>query len=228
MVTNFFDEVQHHTNDLIIESGNYRNMIDCLQFLARSSRPDIMLSVTILAQYLAKPTQYLSNFIKRIFGYLKLTKHYALQFDLQNQSDEILLFHCDSDFGGDRGNWKSSSGWIGSTFGYLFTWCSRKQLCTALSTPKEEYIAMCETCSNANWTRTFLAELGFILNKPSKLFCNNTVAITWAENTNSMTRAKHIDLKYHFVKDCTTNSIIDPQDIDSEDNPADGFTNPLI
>lgn len=102
VVTNFFGEVQHHTDDPIIESENYKNMIGCLQFLARHSRPDITLSVHILAQTSARPINYLSNCTKRTFGYLKLTKHYALQFDLQDQTGDTLLFHCNSNFGGDR------------------------------------------------------------------------------------------------------------------------------
>lgn len=70
MVTNFFDEAQQHTDYPIIASGNYRNLIGCPQFLAQRSRPNIMLSVNILAQYSARPTKYLSNCIKRIFDYL--------------------------------------------------------------------------------------------------------------------------------------------------------------
>lgn len=43
-----------------------------------------------------------------------------------------------------------------------------------------------------------------------------------------MRRAKHIDLKYHFVKSSTENGWTVPKEINSEDNPADGFTKPLM
>lgn len=87
---------------------------------------------------------------------------------------------------------------------------------------------MCEACSDAKWIGTFLAELGFTLNRPSKLFCYNTVANTWAESSDSMKRAKHIDLKFHFVKESTTAGIIKHEDIDLKNNPADSFTKPLM
>ena len=50
MVSNFYDEIMHHKNDSIIQINDYRTMIGCLQFIARRSRPDIMLAVNILAQ----------------------------------------------------------------------------------------------------------------------------------------------------------------------------------
>lgn len=50
--------------------------------------------------------------VKRVFGYLKLTKHFPIQYDLKDKSDEILTFHCDSDFGEENESRKPRSGWM--------------------------------------------------------------------------------------------------------------------
>lgn len=102
MISNFFDELMHNSNDEADDTVQYRNMIGRLQFLARRSRPDIMLAVNVLAQYSANPTKYHTKFVKRIFGYLKYTQDFALQYDRSEKLADILIFHADYDFGGER------------------------------------------------------------------------------------------------------------------------------
>lgn len=66
--------------------------------------------------------------------------------------------------------------------------------------PRSRVYPMSEACSNIEWIRTLMAEFTFELNLHSKLFCDITVSNTWAESSDSMQRAKHIGLKYCFVK----------------------------
>lgn len=203
-------------------------MFGSLQFLAQRTRPDIILAVNIRAQYSSKLTSYLFKSIKRIFGYFKLTKRFALQIILQDKSKSFTDFYCDSDFAEDQLSQKSRSGWIGYVYGFPFIWNCRKQTCTALLTPESKYIAMCEACSDIKWIRILLAELGFELIIATSLHCDNTVALQWSESADSMKKAKHIDLKYHFVEECAADEIINPEDIESDKNPADRFTKPLM
>lgn len=100
-------------------------------------------------------------------------------------------------------------------------------MCVALSTSEAEYIAMSESCSGAKWIRTCPAELGLEFNSPLSIYCDNSVANSWAENSNIMRREKQIDLKYHSIKEFFKNGITIPEDIKLNDNPADGFTKPL-
>lgn len=58
-----------------------------------------------------------------------------------------------------------------------------------------------------------MTELTFELNLPSKLFCDNTVLNTWAQSSDSMQRAKQIDLKYYFVEVSVNNEDVEPEDI---------------
>lgn len=93
--------------------------------------------------------------------------------------------------------------------------------------PEAEYIAMCEACSDIKWLGTLMT-IEFQTQAPSTLFCDNTASNTWAQSSDSMRRAKHIDLKYHFLKESFNNGHVKPTVIDSEDNPADALTEPLM
>lgn len=73
-----------------------------------------------------------------------------------------------------------------------------------------------------------MAELGFTLNRPLICFGDNSEANTWAESSASMKRAKHIDLKYHFVQQLATRESTEPMDISTIDNPADRFTKAIM
>lgn len=110
----------------------------------------------------------------------------------------------------------------------MFMWNSRKQTCSELSTSEAEYLAMCEVFSDIKWLRTLMAESNFELNHPSKMFCDNTVSNTWAKTSDITKRSKHIDLKYRFVKESVNDEQVNPIDIDSAADLADGFTMQLI
>lgn len=87
---------------------------------------------------------------------------------------------------------KNVSNWVAwrTLYGFIFTLDSHKQSCVALSTPQAEYISICETCSEIKFIRRLLAEIGFTLDKPAALYCDNIVASTWAKSSDSMGRAK--------------------------------------
>lgn len=165
--------------------------------------------------------------VKQVFGYPKLMQRLAFQFDIQFKANEYLHYILTAISGEQKGR-KSRSGWVKSVLEFLFLRNSQNQTCTALSISRAEYILMWEASTDTKWILMLLPELGFTLYSPAKLYCDNTVTSLWAVRAGSMRRAKHIDLKYHFVKEFTANGIIEPQHIDLENNPANGFTKPLM
>lgn len=76
-------------------------MIGGLQYIARRSTPDVLLYVDVLIKYWAKPKIYLMCSVKRLFSYLKLTKHFALLYKIKPRDESTLSFYSDS--GLDRG-----------------------------------------------------------------------------------------------------------------------------
>ena len=167
------------------------------------------------------------NCTKRVFGYLKSTKNYSLQFNIKEKSNDILEFYSDADFAGSKVDRKSRSGWIGKIYGFSFLWNTRKQTSVSVSTPEAEYIALHDAVRDLQWIRTYLAELGLKLDKPSNVYCDNTCSGSWANSDHGMNRAKHVDIKNHYVKDIVAIGQATIKYVKSDDNEADGFTKPL-
>lgn len=200
MTKNFYEELKESSADELVKEDNYANMIGALMYLANKTRPDISTAVGILAQYTAKPTRYLHKCVQRVMGYLKATREFGL---VQRLSENpILEFYCDSDFAGERTSRKSRTGWIALFNGSALSWTSHKQTCVALSTAEAEYISMSDCCKEIRWLRLFLAEIGIIQNDPMILLSDNVAAQRWAQSTHTIRRAKHIDVRYHYVRQC--------------------------
>ena len=84
-------------------------------------------------------------------------------------------------------------------------WNSRKQSSVALSSSEAEFISLADSLREIKWLRNFLLELGLQEKKPTVVFEYNSGAIKWGLSDN---RAKHIDIRYHFVKDLVDEKLI--------------------
>lgn len=226
MMGNFFDEMEEHKNDPIIDDARYRHLIGCLLFISIKTRPDISLAVAILALYVSKPTTFLFKQAKRVLMYLYGTKEYGLTY-YRNQSitAKNLQVFVDADFAGSKPDRKSRSGYC-ATFGGVFDYFSRKQSTVSLSTTESEYIALSEGSKEASWLKILFAELQ-IGSEQIKVFNDNQAALQWSKSEKSMKRAKHLDVRFHYVRECVTQKKIELEYCPSDSNWADGFTKPL-
>jgi hypothetical protein len=80
------------------------------------------------------------------------------------------------------------------------SWASKKQNSVALSTTEAEYIAAGHCCAQLLWMRQTLRDYGYKLSKVS-LLCDNESAIRMVDNPVVHSRTKHIDIRYHFLRD---------------------------
>lgn len=95
-----------------------------------------------------------------------------------------------------------------STSGYIFflneapiSWCSKKQSVVALSSCEVEYIARCYGACQSIWLKELLSELKIMKESAVKLRMDNISAINLAKNPIRHGRSKHIEVKYHFLRD---------------------------
>lgn len=227
MQGNFYDEAVAHETDPVQGLEEYREMIGSLQYLCTRTRPDISAAVGILSQYSSRPNAFLLKCLKRVFAYLKGTKGFRLAYNRSKTREIRMKFHCDSDFAGSKNDRKSRSGWVGFLNGGAIIWGSKKQSCTSLSTAEAEYVAASQCAMDIIWLRIFLAEIGENMSPSTQFFCDNDAAISWADNVISMRKAKHIEVRHHFIRDCVSRGFISVEQIRSDDNIADGFTKPL-
>ncbi|GJX40600.1 copia protein [Tanacetum coccineum] len=108
----------------------------------------------------------------------------------------------------------------------LVSWSSKKQKSTAISSTEAEYIALSGCCSQILWMRSQLTDYGFQFNK-IPLYCDNKSVIALCCNNVQHSRAKHIDVHYHFIKEQVENGIVELYFVRTEYQLADIFTKPL-
>lgn len=109
-----------------IHNVPYREAIGSLLFLAQATRPDISYAVSAASRYNENHNEGHWKGVKRIFRYLQLTKHFCLNFSLQ-EGGEALHGLTDSDYGGDVGDRKSTSGYI-----FMYSGAAVRALISAL------------------------------------------------------------------------------------------------
>lgn len=225
MQSNFYADYEAHRKDAVLNTDLYRSMIGELLFLSNRTRPDICVAVAILAQYVSQPTKFLYQSVKRVFGYLRCTSSYELV--MQKGTGIKPEYYCDSDYAGERIERKSRSGWIMLINGCAVSWASKKQGCIAMSTAEAEYIALSNCCQEVKWSRLLLSEIGVNVSSPTIIHNDNLAAQSWAQQASSMRKAKHVEVRHHFVRHCVQGNIVQLNHVASSDNVADGFTKPL-
>ena len=79
-------------------------------------------------------------------------------------------------------------------------WSSKKQSIVALSTCEAEYVAAASACQSV-WLSNIMTQIGFNLDVPIKIYVDNVSTINLAKNPVFHQRSKHIDIRYHFLRD---------------------------
>jgi hypothetical protein len=204
----------------------YREAIGSLMFAAICTRPDISYAVSQVAKYSSKPSYVHWEAVKRIFAYLKGTISFGISY-FRGVKDGVLLAFSDSDFTGDADDRRSTTGNIFILNGGPVSWRSQKQKCVALSTAESEYIAASMATKEVVWLRRLLMEIGCQQNNSTPLFCDNQSAIRLVYNPEFHQRTKHIDVKFHHIRDMQIQQEISIQYIPTENQLADALTKNL-
>ena len=144
-----------------------------------------------------------------------------------NQKDLVLEGYCDSDYAGDLDDRKSTSGYVFLLKGGAISWNSSKQETVALSTTEAEYVAAAHAVKEAIWLRTLLEELGFKQNQPTKIYEDNSGCIAISKNPEKHKRTKHIDIKYHFLREQVNKNQVKLEYVNTTEQAADALTKPL-
>lgn len=202
----------------------YRQLLGSLMYIMVCSRPDICYHVGYLGRFQENPNEIHWQHLKRVLRYLKGTMKMKLNF--RNYSDEPVIGYADADWATDLSDRKSVSGYMFKVYGCTVSWCSKKQQTVATSSSEAEYIALSMASTEALWIRGVLEDLREISGYAVKIFEDNKGCIGMSNNLESK-RAKHIDIKHHFVRDNIMNGNIVVEHIRSEKQLADLFTKSL-
>jgi hypothetical protein len=203
----------------------YRSLVGSLMYVAVGTRPDISYAVSKLTQFLDCYRHSHWAAALRVVRYLKGTRNLCLV--LGGDPDISLIGFSDSSYADCVDTRRSCMGYCFSLGGAIFSWSSRKQKTVACSTTDAEYIAVSESCRESIWLRLFLRELGLSTSDPTTLLCDNNGAMALSNDPTHHSRSKHIDVRYHYIRERIDKGSIDVACIPSSDNLADTFTKAL-
>jgi hypothetical protein len=161
--------------------------------------------------------------VQWIFTYLRGTADSSLKF---GRTDKGLIGYVDSDYAADLDRRRSLTGYVFTVGSCAVSWRATLQSVVALSTTEAEYMAICEACKELIWLKGLYAELCGVESCIS-LHCDSQSAIYLTKDQMFHERTKHIDIKYHFVRDVIEEGKLKVCKISTHDNPADMMTKPI-
>ena len=217
-------EVNWNANDFdnIECNAPFREAVGSLIFLQVVSRPDISFAVNIVALVLDKLSKGHWLLVKRIIRYLKGTLDVGLLYCKDNE----FATYSDADFAGDKETRKSTSGILCKHAGAAITWQSKRQQCVTLSTTEAEYVSATLAAKEMIWLKKLFLECNINIGICT-LFVYNLSALNLIKNPQFHQRSKHIDVKYHFIRDLYTGGEIEIKYVKSDNQIADVFTKAL-
>jgi hypothetical protein len=223
------------TQPLLVDGKHtYASVVGAVMYAMLGTRPDLAYAIGLLTRFNSNPGQRHVGALKRVLRYLKASIDFQLTYGHEasgssgSSGPSISVFgHCDSDWGGSLDDRRSVSGTVFTIAGGAVTWQAQRQKSVALSTVEAEYMAACQAAKDAVWLRAFLGGLGLNASAPTTVHCDSQGAIALAKNPEHHQRSKHIDMRYHFVREQVTGGAIALVYTPTADMVADQLTKPL-
>ena len=210
-----------------VDSKLYREMIGSLIYVMTATRPDLCYIVSKLSQYMSNPTVNHLIAVKHVLRYIRATLDQKLVF---RKSDRLLSLvgFCDADWASSEDR-KSMTGYgfMLSEQGPLVSWKTRKQPIVALSTCEAEYMSISAATQEGIFLKALLSDMTGHCVEDFTLYCDNQGAVSLSKNPIVHQRSKHIDIRYHFVRDEIQKGSLKILYVPSEQNVSDVFTKSL-
>ncbi|CAJ2649847.1 unnamed protein product [Trifolium pratense] len=207
------------------DETQYKQMVGSLMYLL-ATRPDLAYSVCLVARFMERPTEIHIAAVKRIMRYVKGTVGYGLLYKKTGMELQLNGWTY-SDYAGDLDDRKSTSGYVFMLGNGAISWSSKKQPIVTLSTTEAEFIAAASCSCQCIWINNVLKHLKVKQNKSTVIHCDNSSSIKLSKNPILHGRCKHIDVRFHFLRDLVKDGVIELVHCKSQDQLADVMTKPL-
>eukprot|EP00253_Pinus_taeda_P011002 PITA_11002 len=175
----------------------YKRIVGSLMYLI-ATRSDIMFAVSLISRFMERPKEAHWQATKRIL----------------------------SDCVGSVDDRKITSGYVFHMGSGAISWASKKQRIVALSTAEVEYVAATAVACQAVWMRRMLRSLSQEQAKATVIFCDNSSAIALSKNSMFHKRTKHIDTRFHYIRELVNNGEIILEHCSTQEQVADILTKP--
>jgi hypothetical protein len=205
----------------------YRSMVGSLMYLSTITRPDISFAVSQLARYMApgKATQQHWDCVHHLFRYLRSSADYSITYN--SVKAPVLEGYVDASWGSCTLTRRSVAGFVFTLCNGPIMWRSFMEKSVALSSSGAEYMALSDASREVVVLRSFLFSLSAPQDMSTILYEDNTAAIAIAEGEGQPQRTRHIDIRFHYVKELVARGVIEIVYIPTAQQPADGLTKGL-
>ncbi|SOV07411.1 uncharacterized protein UDID_18901 [Ustilago sp. UG-2017a] len=208
------------------QQKEYPVIVGKLLWVANSTRPDLSLTVGILARHMREPSQEHYQAAQWVLRYLKSTKEVGLVYRA-NESQEPLVAHSDANWASDTTiQRRSTSGSVVLVYGNPVAWKSVTQKCVSLSAVEAEFIAATEATREVLFLKQLLHSIGIATGTPT-VYSDNTGCIQVSKDPAQHWKLKHIDTKYHFIRNNVQEGRVQIKYVDTTRNLADVLTKPI-
>ena len=202
----------------------YRHGVGTLLYLIKLSLPDLANCNRELTKVMMKGSEADYKLLLRSINFLHCMRNWELKFHpVISNSTWVIDSYIDADWEGDLNTRKIVSGWVIFMNNAMIAWALSGKQCIATSSSENEYVGIYEICKVPMFTKNVLTFLGITIQLPMVVQVDNVGAIYLAEGGDGK-RTKHIDIRYHFVRQYAEDGVVQIVFVKSGENVADVFT----
>jgi len=185
-----------------------------------------MFVVSLLSKYMDHPTELHFEAAKRVLRYLKGTCDFGILYS--KRGEDKLIAYTDNDYARDLNDRKGTSGYVFMLNSGAVSWSSKKQPIVTLSTTEAEFVVVVAACaSQVVWMRRIMGSFNLLQSDSTTIYCDNSLTIELSKNPILHGRSKHIDIRFHFLRELTKDGIVKMVHCNTQEQIADIMTKPL-
>lgn len=212
------------------DKDRYRSMVGSINYVVQCTRPDLSYYQSKAARKMNCPTERDLGYVTQMLKFLKGTKKFGLRFSGNTRHINRVMGYSDASYATaetyDGIKRRSVTGYTLMLNGATVVATSKLQPIVAQSTAEAEYYALGSAAQEAMFVRNLLGELGFE-QPPTTLFEDNEACMLIAKNEVCASRAKHIEVRYHAVRQLIKRGQLRIERVSTHEQLADGLTKGL-
>jgi hypothetical protein len=210
---------------LAMDNIPYGELIGALNWLAHSTRPDILPAVNALCRFVKNPGPQHWKAGQLVLRYLSATASFGIRF--RHGDNDQLVAYVDADFANCPDTRRSITGYVILLAGGPIASKSKLQKSVSTSSVQAEYQGLYDCGREIAWLRQLSRDIGHSQDLPTVVHEDNNGCIALASNNRTDPLSKHIDVKYHYVRELVTNEVISVKKISTHAQVADALTKPI-
>jgi hypothetical protein len=187
--------------------------------------------VILLSQFSVNPSEAHIRLALHIVKYVASTLQARIVYDgnanlIVHGDQGGFIAYADADWGSNPVNRRSTTGYVVKLAHAAISWASVNQKTIAHSSTEAEYMALSDTSRQISWIKSLMMEIGFDIG-PVTLCGDNQGSLFLAANPAQDKQTKHIDIRFHYIKEVIENKKILLYFIPTHEQAADLLTKNL-